>query len=155
MNILGKSRLLTAGNQGENARLPIHGAPGVGEFMVTIGLGTPKVDLTLIFDTGSTWTQCVAFGNKKFSFSSQSQQSTPPRTIRDSGTTITRLPPPVYSAVRAEFIKYMSNYPVAQNLSKLLDTCYDLQGQKNLSMPKMVLQFEKTKLSLDPSAVVW
>ncbi|KAI6676976.1 hypothetical protein NL676_037772 [Syzygium grande] len=97
----------------------------------------------------------IAFGKQKFSFSSQSQQSTLPRTIIDSGTTITRLPPPVYSAVRAEFVKYMLNYPVAHNLLKLLDTCYDLQGQKNVSMPKMVLQFEKTKLSLDPSAVVW
>ncbi|KAF8020044.1 hypothetical protein BT93_G0669 [Corymbia citriodora subsp. variegata] len=61
INILGQSRMLTAGNFGENAQLPIHGgSPGAGEFVVTIGLGTPKVDLTLIFDTGSdiTWTQC-------------------------------------------------------------------------------------------------
>ncbi|KAF8023299.1 hypothetical protein BT93_F0714 [Corymbia citriodora subsp. variegata] len=33
---------------------------GTGNYVVTIGLGTPKKDLTLIFDTGSplTWTQC-------------------------------------------------------------------------------------------------
>ncbi|XP_039172812.1 aspartyl protease family protein At5g10770-like [Eucalyptus grandis] len=33
---------------------------GTGNYIVTIGLGTPKQDLTLIFDTGSplTWTQC-------------------------------------------------------------------------------------------------
>ncbi|KAI7987153.1 Aspartyl protease family protein [Camellia lanceoleosa] len=33
---------------------------GTGNFIVTVGLGTPKKDLTLIFDTGSdlTWTQC-------------------------------------------------------------------------------------------------
>ncbi|KAE8735914.1 eukaryotic translation initiation factor 3 subunit B-like [Hibiscus syriacus] len=33
---------------------------GVGNYVVTIGLGNPKKDLTLIFDTGSdiTWTQC-------------------------------------------------------------------------------------------------
>lgn len=33
---------------------------GHGEYIVTIGLGTPKKDLSLIFDTGShlTWTQC-------------------------------------------------------------------------------------------------
>ncbi|XP_021762089.1 aspartyl protease family protein At5g10770-like [Chenopodium quinoa] len=33
---------------------------GSGNFIVTIGLGTPKKDLSLIFDTGSdfTWTQC-------------------------------------------------------------------------------------------------
>ncbi|KAL2897560.1 hypothetical protein RDABS01_039343 [Bienertia sinuspersici] len=34
---------------------------GSGNFVVTVGLGTPKKDLTLIFDTGSdfTWTQCA------------------------------------------------------------------------------------------------
>ncbi|XP_039174023.1 aspartyl protease family protein At5g10770 isoform X2 [Eucalyptus grandis] len=33
---------------------------GTGNYVVTIGLGTPKKDLTLEFDTGSrlTWTQC-------------------------------------------------------------------------------------------------
>ncbi|KAF7850872.1 hypothetical protein BT93_L4928 [Corymbia citriodora subsp. variegata] len=33
---------------------------GTANYVVTIGLGTPKQDLTLIFDTGSplTWTQC-------------------------------------------------------------------------------------------------
>ncbi|KAI4381004.1 hypothetical protein MLD38_007123 [Melastoma candidum] len=33
---------------------------GTGNYVVTVGLGTPKKDLTLIFDTGSdlTWTQC-------------------------------------------------------------------------------------------------
>ncbi|XP_076949427.1 aspartyl protease family protein At5g10770-like [Bidens hawaiensis] len=33
---------------------------GTGNYIVTVGLGTPKKDLSLIFDTGSdlTWTQC-------------------------------------------------------------------------------------------------
>ncbi|KAK2970506.1 hypothetical protein RJ640_013578 [Escallonia rubra] len=33
---------------------------GAGNYIVTVGLGTPKKDLSLIFDTGSdlTWTQC-------------------------------------------------------------------------------------------------
>ncbi|KAI6677992.1 hypothetical protein NL676_038788 [Syzygium grande] len=33
---------------------------GNGDYLVTVGLGTPRKDLTLIFDTGSplTWTQC-------------------------------------------------------------------------------------------------
>jgi hypothetical protein len=35
-------------------------AVGTGNYVVTVGLGTPKKELTLIFDTGSdlTWTQC-------------------------------------------------------------------------------------------------
>ncbi|KAK9682913.1 hypothetical protein RND81_10G106200 [Saponaria officinalis] len=34
---------------------------GSGNYIVTVGLGTPKKDLSLIFDTGSdfTWTQCA------------------------------------------------------------------------------------------------
>lgn len=34
---------------------------GSGNYIVTLGLGTPKKDLSLIFDTGSdfTWTQCA------------------------------------------------------------------------------------------------
>lgn len=33
---------------------------GSGNYIVTVGIGTPKLDLSLIFDTGSdlTWTQC-------------------------------------------------------------------------------------------------
>lgn len=42
--------------------LPAHTGSVVnsGNFIVTVGLGTPKKDLSLIFDTGSdlTWTQC-------------------------------------------------------------------------------------------------
>ncbi|KAK2658698.1 hypothetical protein Ddye_005231 [Dipteronia dyeriana] len=36
------------------------GVVGSGNYIVTVGLGTPKKDLSLIFDTGSdlTWTQC-------------------------------------------------------------------------------------------------
>ncbi|KAL7165890.1 hypothetical protein ACSBR2_036707 [Camellia fascicularis] len=44
------------------ATLPVNSGAsiGTGNFVVTVGLGTPKKDLTLVFDTGSdlTWTQC-------------------------------------------------------------------------------------------------
>lgn len=43
------------------ARLPVvNHKLGRGNFVVTVGLGTPKRDFTLIFDTGSgtTWIQC-------------------------------------------------------------------------------------------------
>ena len=35
-------------------------AIGTGNYVVTVGLGTPKENFTLVFDTGSgiTWTQC-------------------------------------------------------------------------------------------------
>ncbi|KAK8963401.1 Protein ASPARTIC PROTEASE IN GUARD CELL 2 [Platanthera guangdongensis] len=36
-------------------------ALGTGNYVVTVGLGTPKKDFSVVFDTGSdlTWTQCV------------------------------------------------------------------------------------------------
>ncbi|KAF8036929.1 hypothetical protein BT93_C2609 [Corymbia citriodora subsp. variegata] len=44
------------------ANLPVQSGStvGAGNYIVTVGLGTPKKDLSLIFDTGSdlTWTQC-------------------------------------------------------------------------------------------------
>ncbi|XP_057986059.1 aspartyl protease AED1-like [Hevea brasiliensis] len=43
----------------EGIRLPLTSG-GDGNFLVTVGFGTPKRDFTLLFDTGSgtTWTQC-------------------------------------------------------------------------------------------------
>ncbi|KAK0571177.1 hypothetical protein LWI29_012108 [Acer saccharum] len=81
------------------------------------------------------------------------------KTIMDSGTVITRLPSPVYSVLRSEFMKFMSKYPRAkpttQQQDQLLDTCYDLEGYGNVTLPNMVLQFPKFQVNLDPSAVIW
>ncbi|KAE8656643.1 hypothetical protein F3Y22_tig00116997pilonHSYRG00093 [Hibiscus syriacus] len=56
---LGRSTNL---DQSDVANLPAKDGSvvGAGNYVVTVGLGTPKKDLTLIFDTGSdiTWTQC-------------------------------------------------------------------------------------------------
>ncbi|KAK3437297.1 hypothetical protein EUGRSUZ_C01882, partial [Eucalyptus grandis] len=43
-----------------NVSLPASNSTNGGGYVVTIGLGTPTKDLTLLFDTGSalTWTQC-------------------------------------------------------------------------------------------------
>ena len=46
----------------KQATLPVPSGTSIGaaDYVVTVGLGTPKKDFTLIFDTGSdiTWTQC-------------------------------------------------------------------------------------------------
>lgn len=48
--------------QEKQATLPVQSGAsiGSGDYAVTVGLGTPKKEFTLIFDTGSdlTWTQC-------------------------------------------------------------------------------------------------
>lgn len=48
--------------QSDDATLPAKDGSvvGAGNYIVTVGIGTPKKDLSLIFDTGSdlTWTQC-------------------------------------------------------------------------------------------------
>lgn len=48
--------------QSQSTNLPAKSGStlGSGNYVVTVGIGTPKHDLSLIFDTGSdlTWTQC-------------------------------------------------------------------------------------------------
>ncbi|CAI8596647.1 unnamed protein product [Vicia faba] len=56
--------------------------------------------------------------------------------IIDSGTVITRLPPTVYATLRDSFQKGMSKYPRAEPFS-LFDTCYDLSGVEDLSIPQI------------------
>lgn len=61
------SRLSRRSSKGQNletskAKLPAKSGAslGTGNYIVTVGLGTPRKDLSVIFDTGSdlTWTQC-------------------------------------------------------------------------------------------------
>ncbi|KAK0570835.1 hypothetical protein LWI29_007219 [Acer saccharum] len=37
----------------------------------------------------------------------------------------------------------------------LLNTCYNLERYGNVTLPKVVLQFEEIKVDLEPSAVIW
>ncbi|XP_065850988.1 aspartyl protease AED1-like [Euphorbia lathyris] len=48
---------------GEGILLPLNSGPN-GNFLVTVGFGTPAHDITLLFDTGSdiTWIKCQPFG---------------------------------------------------------------------------------------------
>ncbi|KAG2300832.1 hypothetical protein Bca52824_037304 [Brassica carinata] len=66
------SKKLTAGDrvrQSQSADLEARDGRtlGSGDYIVTVGIGTPKHDLSLIFDTGSdlTWTQCEPCGRNK------------------------------------------------------------------------------------------
>ncbi|KAJ8758802.1 hypothetical protein K2173_000523 [Erythroxylum novogranatense] len=76
-------------------------------------------------------------------------------TIMDSGTVITRLPSSVFAALRSAFQASMSKYPVAPPVKPLLETCYNLDGYGNVTIPTMVLNFLRVNVKLDPSAVVW
>ncbi|XP_019180465.1 PREDICTED: aspartyl protease family protein At5g10770-like [Ipomoea nil] len=55
-------------SESKTANLPAeHESPGgVGNYVVTVGLGTPEKELDLVFDTGShlTWTQCQPCAGK-------------------------------------------------------------------------------------------
>lgn len=46
-------------------------------------------------------------------------------------------------------------YKEAPELPPLLDTCYDLEGYKFVSLPTIVLNFERANVTLDPSGIVW
>ncbi|XP_020091171.1 aspartyl protease family protein At5g10770-like [Ananas comosus] len=76
-------------------------------------------------------------------------------TIVDSGTVLTRLPMSAYTALRDEFRSHMSGYPTAPPLS-ILDTCYDLTGHDNVSVPGVAMQFGGgVNLNVDASGILY
>lgn len=72
-------------------------------------------------------------------------------TIIDSGTVISRLPAPVYAALRQAFVKIMSNkYAQAPEYS-ILDTCFRATLSSALAVPQIRLVFQGgADLSLGP-----
>ncbi|PIN13918.1 Aspartyl protease [Handroanthus impetiginosus] len=76
------------------------------------------------------------------------------KTIIDSTTVITRLPPKAYSILRDEFRKMMSKYPTAPGYS-ILDTCYDLSGYRYVTLPVITIVFGgNVRVDLAPSGIV-
>ncbi|CAL5444268.1 unnamed protein product [Camellia sinensis] len=73
----------------------------------------------------------------------------------DSGTVITRLPPSIYSALKAEFVKQFSGFPTAPGFS-ILDTCFNLSGFQEVNIPTIVMQFEgNAELSVDVMGIFY
>ncbi|KAJ9167621.1 hypothetical protein P3X46_019238 [Hevea brasiliensis] len=78
-----------------------------------------------------------------------------PSTIIDSGTVITRLPSSIYTQLSSSFNKFMSQYPPAKAV-ETLDTCYNLEGFKNPTIPQVVLHFENSNdITLDTDTVLY
>ncbi|KAG8388205.1 hypothetical protein BUALT_Bualt02G0101500 [Buddleja alternifolia] len=59
----------------------------------------------------------------------------------DSGTVITRLPPSIYKALKAEFLKQFSGYPPAPSFL-ILDTCFNLSAYQEVNIPTVKMVFE-------------
>ncbi|XP_033513962.1 aspartyl protease family protein At5g10770-like [Nicotiana tomentosiformis] len=75
--------------------------------------------------------------------------------IIDSGTVITRLPPTIYKAVKAEFLKQFSGYRLAQGFS-ILDTCFNLSAYEEVSIPTIKMQFEGgVEMEVDVTGVLY
>ncbi|KAL1552563.1 aspartyl protease family protein-like protein [Salvia divinorum] len=75
-------------------------------------------------------------------------------TIIDSGTVITRLPPPAYSALSAAFKQGMKNYPAAPAYS-ILDTCFDFSNYTAITIPTVSFAFGGgVKVNLIPSGIL-
>nr|ACN85278.1 aspartic proteinase nepenthesin-1 precursor [Oryza alta] len=78
-------------------------------------------------------------------------------TIVDSGTVITRLPPPAYSSLRSAFVSAMAarGYKKAPAVS-LLDTCYDFTGMSQVAIPTVSLLFQGGAiLDVDASGIMY
>ncbi|XVE71294.1 hypothetical protein DITRI_Ditri10aG0139800 [Diplodiscus trichospermus] len=60
--------------------------------------------------------------------------------VIDSGAVITRLPRTAYAALRSEFRRQMSQYPMVRPLF-ILDTCYDFSRNSTVSVPPISFFF--------------
>ncbi|XP_056163823.1 aspartyl protease family protein At5g10770-like [Syzygium oleosum] len=75
--------------------------------------------------------------------------------IIDSGTTITQLPPTVYSALRTAFRKAMVNYTTAPAVSTF-DTCYDFSKERTVAVPSITFSFAGgVDIDLDRSGILY
>ncbi|PSR89374.1 Aspartyl protease family protein [Actinidia chinensis var. chinensis] len=73
----------------------------------------------------------------------------------DSGTVITRLLPSVYRAVKDEFVKQFSGFPLVQGFS-ILDTCFNLTGYEEVNIPTLRLHFEgDAELNVDVTGIFY
>lgn len=67
--------------------------------------------------------------------------------IIDSGTSVTRLTRPAYTALRDAFRARAAHLKRGPEFS-LFDTCYDLSGQSAVKVPTVVLHFRGADMSL-------
>uniref|UniRef100_A0ACD5XWS1 Uncharacterized protein n=1 Tax=Avena sativa TaxID=4498 RepID=A0ACD5XWS1_AVESA len=75
-------------------------------------------------------------------------------TVMDSSSIITQLPPTAYRLLRRAFRRAMIAYPRRDPMANL-DTCYDLGGYTNVTVPAVSLVFEGgAVVKLDPPAVL-
>ncbi|XP_043704795.1 aspartyl protease family protein At5g10770 isoform X2 [Telopea speciosissima] len=73
----------------------------------------------------------------------------------DSGTVITRLPPSVYRALKAEFLKQFSGFPSAPGFS-ILDTCFNLTGYQEVNIPTVKMHYEgDIKINVDVHGIFY
>ncbi|KAJ6944278.1 aspartyl protease family protein [Populus alba x Populus x berolinensis] len=77
------------------------------------------------------------------------------RIIIDSGTVISRLPPSIYQALKAEFVKQFSGYPSAPSFM-ILDSCFNLSGYQEVEIPDIKMYFEgSAELNVDVTGVFY
>ncbi|CAN6224502.1 unnamed protein product [Urochloa humidicola] len=77
------------------------------------------------------------------------------KVIVDSGTVITSLAPSVYSAVKAEVVSQLAEYPPAPAFS-ILDTCFNMTGFREVQVPRVKLVFDGgVEVEVDASGVLY
>ncbi|RLN33078.1 protein ASPARTIC PROTEASE IN GUARD CELL 2-like [Panicum miliaceum] len=77
------------------------------------------------------------------------------KVIVDSGTVITSLVPSIYSAVKAEFLSQLAEYPQAPAFS-ILDTCFNMTGLSEVQVPSLKLVFNGgVEVEVDSSGVLY
>ncbi|KAL2332539.1 hypothetical protein Fmac_020120 [Flemingia macrophylla] len=75
--------------------------------------------------------------------------------ILDSGTVISRLAPSVYKAVKAKLLEQFSGFPSAPGFS-ILDTCFNLTGYEEVSIPAIRMHFEgNAEMNVDAAGIFY
>ncbi|XP_044505307.1 aspartyl protease family protein At5g10770-like [Mangifera indica] len=82
----------------------------------------------------------ITIGQKILQMPSSSSSSQ--KALLDTGTTISRLPPSVYSELSSSFRELMSEYPIVVS-SGMMNTCFNLEGQdlSTANIPTITLHF--------------
>ncbi|XP_059630680.1 protein ASPARTIC PROTEASE IN GUARD CELL 1-like isoform X2 [Cornus florida] len=65
--------------------------------------------------------------------------------LLDSGTHVTRLPPLAYELLRDSFAQKAESLPPYFNVSKFLETCYELSGMDIVDLPTVAFHFAGDK----------
>ncbi|XP_044481077.1 aspartyl protease family protein At5g10770-like [Mangifera indica] len=99
----------------------------------------------------------ITIGQKTLQMPSNGSSSYSQKALLDTGTTVSRLPPSVYSKLNSSFWELMSEYPIAEPHG-IMKTCFNLERHdlSTANIPNITLHFgDSLDLTLGSPSVVF